>query len=116
MSPLLWRSSPVTEALRQSISGQVQGDEVEVQCDNEGGLSQACLRLSKVVCSLVENCCEVMVEVRRRRMRKMERRCGGGDGDGGFIFFIFSGGGLVYWVVVLPGKHLFVRIFKLARF
>ncbi|KAJ0944457.1 hypothetical protein HanPSC8_Chr03g0116991 [Helianthus annuus] len=86
MSPLLWRSSPVTEALLQSISGQVQGDEVEVQCDNDGGLSQACLRLSKVVRSLVENCSEVMVEVRRRRMRKMERRCGGG-GDGGFILF-----------------------------
>lgn len=64
---------------------------MEFQSSNDRGFPHCCLRLSKVVWSEVENCCELTTEVRKMKMKtKNERRCGG-DGDA-----IFSGGGLCY--------------------
>lgn len=58
----------------QVISGHVQGDEVEVQCESDGGLDQACLRLRRVVCSDVMNCCEFVVVMMKMKMMMMARR------------------------------------------
>ncbi|KAF5774077.1 hypothetical protein HanXRQr2_Chr13g0596121 [Helianthus annuus] len=83
---LLLSCSPTTQLCRQWTSGHVHGDVVEFQFVKDGGFPHVLLRLSKVVCSEVENVCDVTVMV-RRRMMEIRWRCGGGGGGGGDVIF-----------------------------
>lgn len=74
MSSLLGSCREMTKELRQVISGHVHGDDVEFQFDNNGGFPQVCLRLSKVVCSEMEDCCEVTPEMRKMKKKMIGRR------------------------------------------
>ncbi|MFS7928764.1 hypothetical protein Hanom_Chr04g00324571 [Helianthus anomalus] len=106
---LLLSCRETTELWRQWTSGHMHGDVVEFQFVKDGGFPHVFLRLSKVVCSEVENVCDVTVVV-RRRMTEIRWRCGGGGGDVIFRWWVGLMGEHVVVVCVLVGFEILVVI------
>lgn len=76
-------------------SVQSHGDDVAFQFLSDGGFPHCCRRLSNIVRSEVENCCELTKKNWIVRMKRKESVCGG------FVIFPVRMGWRWFW---LPGK------------